>query len=135
MQVVAPIIRLMGRSGYKFVSMDRLTLMEDGAMTATNKLGNSLLSLTMRLLFLLPIKDSQSGMIAIRRDLLDKMQLRFNGYGLSQEIKIEACRYCTKKEWIEVPVSYSKRLGNSKLKWWKHGTQNMIDLFSKRLRR
>jgi len=49
--------------------------MEKGAMSALHKLGNTALSLTMRLLFHIDLKDSQSGMWIFRKKLLDKMIL------------------------------------------------------------
>jgi glycosyltransferase involved in cell wall biosynthesis len=134
MLAIPPIIRLIDRRGYDFVTADRLTCLDDGLMSVTNKLGNQALSLVMRSLYGLPIKDSQTGMHALRRDLVDKMQLRFDGYDGCQEMEIEACYYC-KAKWIEVPIRYYVRVGDSKLKWWKHGTSNMFALFQKRWQR
>jgi glycosyltransferase involved in cell wall biosynthesis len=116
-----------------FISTDRFAYMNNGVMTRTNRLGNSILTGTGRVLFDLPFRDSQSGMWVFSADLLKGMQLRAGGMALSEEIKIEAVWRLNAK-YAEVPIRYSHRRGVSKLRVWRDGANNLLYLFRKRIR-
>ena len=121
----------------QFLMTDRMFLSCNGAMPLKNKIGNKVLSQMMRLLFGIPVYDSQSGMMIFKREILEKLQLKAN-ISLSQEMKIEACYY-EKLRWMEVPIVYRKRIGETKLTGgldgWKAGFGNLVHLFKKRIRR
>ena len=114
-----------------FLTTDRLALLRDGAMSKRNQFGNEILSGVLRLLFRVPLRDSQSGMWLLRRHLLPRLKLRANT-PLSQEVKIEACCYAGCR-WAEIPVHYCPRVGRAKLGGWKVGFLNLLHLFKKRL--
>jgi len=114
-----------------FLTTNRFALMEKDAMSFRNKVGNNILSLTMRFLFRLNIKDSQSGMWCFRKDLLDKLVVKSNT-PFSQELKIEACHFA-KCRWSEVPITYKARSGEAKLGGWKVGFGNLLHLLKKRI--
>src|SRR5688572_1827265 len=61
--------------GVGFLSASRLPTLSPKSMSFKHKVGNRLLSLTMSVLFLRWISDSQSGMWVFRRDALSKMKL------------------------------------------------------------
>jgi len=112
-----------------FITTDRLSHMEEGAMSAKHRLGNWLLSAVTRLLFRVKVHDSQSGMWVFRRSLLDRIELESLGMAMSEEIKIEAFR---KAKAVEVPITYRARIGEVKLNSWRDGMQNLRFLFRKR---
>jgi dolichol-phosphate hexosyltransferase len=115
-----------------FLSGSRLPPLTPDAMSFKHKIGNRILSLTMSLLFLRWISDSQSGMWIFRRDALSKMRLTSDGMAFSEEIKIEAI---LNKDigFREMFINYSQRVGEIKLQPWRDGLSNLAFLIRKRL--
>jgi len=96
--------------------------------------GNFILSAMTILLYMRFIKDSQSGMWVFHREVLDSIHLTSGGMPFSEELKIEVwsnrdirCRE------VNIPFSYSERLGDAKLRMWRDGFRNLIFLFAKRV--
>ena len=115
-----------------FLTTDRFALMRNGGMSFRNKVGNKILSLVVRLIFWINIKDPESGMWIFRRDILGKLRLGSNLWPFSHEIKLEACYY-NKCRWKEVPIQYRARAGTSKLtKAWRVGFTDLIHIIKKR---
>ena len=124
-------LRLFEREQLDFLTGNRFGRLQPGAMSAKHKLGNWVLSTTGRVLFLVDVKDSQSGMWIFKRSILPRLRITSDGMPMSEEIKIEAftkpdlkCR--------EVPIEYRVRVGDVKLSSWKDGYRNMKFLFQKR---
>lgn len=97
--------------------------MEKGSMPFFNKhLGNPILSSILRLFFFTKLNDSQSGMRAIKREALQKLNLKTTGMEFASEMIIKAIKRKLKMK--EIPINYYKREGNSKLNpvndAWKH---------------
>jgi glycosyltransferase involved in cell wall biosynthesis len=97
--------------------------MEPEAMPFKNKyIGNPILSFILRLFFFAKIKDSHTGMRAIRKSSLELLNLKTTGMEFASEMIIKAIKNNLKIK--EVPINYYKRLGQSKLKpfsdAWKH---------------
>ncbi len=65
------------------------------------------------------------------KDALSKMDLRSDGMAFSEEIKIEAIRN-PEIGFKEIPINYSNRAGEKKLRPWKDGWNNLVFLVSKR---
>jgi len=101
------------------VNGNRMTNIERGAMTATNYLGNKILTWVGNMLFNTKVKDSQSGMKAFRKELLDKMILWESGFAICSEILAEAAKLGARI--AEIPVTYKKRVGKTKLNPVKAG--------------
>jgi glycosyltransferase involved in cell wall biosynthesis len=96
-----------------FVIGSRFALMDKGAMSRRNALGNRMLTALVRILYHVPLTDSQSGMRAIRRSALDRLKLQSPDMPFATEMIIEA-----QKEglvMVEVPIRYRKRIGQAKL--------------------
>jgi len=127
------LVKLLRDEGLDFISCDRLSRMEKGAMSSKHKFGNWVLSTTMNLFFRTGFKDSQSGMWVFRREILDKLELVSDGMPMSEEIKIEAKRKGFRVK--EVPVVYRPRKGEVKLRSWADGKKNLKFLFSKKFSR
>jgi glycosyltransferase involved in cell wall biosynthesis len=56
--------------GLDFISVNRFSKMEKGAMSVMHRIGNKVLSLVMRLLYSVDLKDSQSGMWVMKKKTL-----------------------------------------------------------------
>jgi dolichol-phosphate hexosyltransferase len=86
---------------------------EQGSMTWLNSWGNRLISTTISKLYSIKINDTQTGFRAIRRILLQNTS--YHNYDMSyvteQLIKLISKRATI----VEVPISYKRRIGKSKL--------------------
>lgn len=131
---IPKLVKLLVDENLDFVTTNRFPYMDGDAMPFRNKLGNGVLNLATRLLFRLNLKDSQSGMWLLRKDLLGRLVLRSDAMPFSEELKIEALHFA-KCRWREVPIKYRARHGKAKLQPWKHGFQNLLFLVKKRLSR
>lgn len=128
---IPKLIKILENENLDFLTTNRFALLEKGAMSFRNRIGNKVLSISMRLLFGLNIKDSQSGMWVFRRSILGNLKLSSNT-PLSQELKIEACHFA-KCNWKETPIEYRPRTGKAKLGGWKVGLGNLFHLIKKRV--
>lgn len=119
------------KKGYDFVNGNRLKNASNDAMSLMHRIGNLVLNIFTRVLFLVDINDSQSGMWVFRRELVNRIMPTGNGMEFSEEIKIRAAtQFC----YIEVPITYAKRWGEKKLKPWKDGIGNLLFLIKLRIR-
>jgi len=117
-----------------FLNASRFPVRDPKAMSLKHKLGNLVLSLAMSLLYLTWVRDSQSGMWVLRREILPELELTSDGMAFSEEIKIEAIRH-PKVRFAEISIQYSSRLGEIKLNPWRDGFYNLWFLVKKRFRR
>ena len=92
---------------------------EPGALPPHQLFGNWLVSALMRLLYRLPITDL-GPFRAIRGELLTSLDMREMTYGWPTEMMVKAAR-CGARV-IEVPVSYRRRIGRSKISGTVRGT-------------
>lgn len=112
------------RDGHDLVLGNRFSgKIEEGAMPALNRyLGNPALSFILRLFFFTKIKDSHTGMRAIKKEALEKINLRAAGMEFASEMIVKAIKNDLKIK--ELPINYYKRKGLSKLRpfsdAWKH---------------
>jgi len=115
-----------------FVSASRFPVQDPTAMARKNLVGNKILSMVASALFFRWIRDSQSGMWIFYKDALEKMELISDGMAFSEEIKLEAI---TKSEigFREIPIRYSNRAGEKKLRPWRDGWTNLVFLLKKRI--
>src|SRR6267143_5265 len=125
---------LLEREGLDFITCDRLSTLRKEAMSRAHRVGNFVLSLTARIFFSAPIKDSQSGMWIFRRSLLKDVTLVSDGMAFSEEFKIEALR-ARPGRCREIPIDYRVRVGEAVLSRWKDGIANLRFLFAKRFGR
>ncbi|RPI23917.1 MAG: glycosyltransferase family 2 protein [Acidobacteria bacterium] len=120
-------------SGVGFVSASRFPVQNPEAMSLRNLIGNKLLSLAMSVLYLHWIRDSQSGMWIFYKNALARMDLRSDGMAFSEEIKIEAL--CNPEiGFKEIPINFTNRAGEMKLRPWRDGWGNLVFLFTRRVR-
>jgi hypothetical protein len=129
MRIIPAVIKMLEKENLDFINTNRFT--GKGYMQFTRKFGNKILTFFTHLLFGIKIKDSQSGMWIFKKDILNKLNLKSDGFPFSEEFKIEAC--VKKLKIKEIPIKYRKRLGQSKIKDFKDGIMNLIFLFVKRI--
>ena len=118
-----------------FITTDRFAALKHGSMSLKHRFGNLTLAWTLQILYLVDIRDSQSGMWIFKRDALDKIQPleAFNdGMPFSEEIKIEmfTSKHVKAKE---IPSTLFARAGQVKLESFKDGIKNFKFLFKKRV--
>ncbi|MFP3299570.1 MAG: glycosyltransferase family 2 protein [Thermoplasmatales archaeon] len=123
------LVELIGK--YDFINGERLSNSTKEAMPTMHMIGNFILTLLTRILFMVKITDSQSGMWVFKREILEDILPSSGGMEFSEEIKIRAASaYC----YIEIPIQYKRRMGEKKLRPWRDGIRNMIFLFKLRIK-
>ena len=118
-----------------FITTDRFAELKHGSMTLKHRFGNLVLAVTLNVLFITSIQDSQSGMWIFRRAALEKIQPleAFNdGMPFSEELKIEMFTTHGLKT-REIPSTLYAREGQVKLESFKDGIKNLKFLFKKRV--
>lgn len=118
-----------------FLTTDRFAALKHGSMSLKHRFGNLTLAWTLRVLFLVNIRDSQSGMWVFKKGALSKIQPleAFNdGMPFSEEIKIEMFKSKHIKA-KEIPSTLSAREGQVKIESFKDGIKNLRFLFKKRV--
>ena len=119
-----------------FITTDRFAELKHGSMSIKHYFGNWILATALKILFLINIKDSQSGMWVFRKNALEKIQPieRFNdGMPFSEEIKIEMFKAKNVKA-VEIPSALYAREGDVKLQSFSDGWKNLKFLLFKRIR-
>jgi Glycosyltransferases involved in cell wall biogenesis len=129
------LVKILEAERLDFITTNRFALMGKGAMSFQNKVGNTILSLAVRVIFRLKMRDPESGMWVFRSDILNKLKLGSDTWPFSHELKIEAC-YFNKCRWKEVPVLYRARAGQTKLlSGWSVGFTDLFHIIEKRVMR
>lgn len=128
-------IQMLLHQNLDFITTDRFADLKHKSMSLKHRFGNMTLAWTLRILFLVNIRDSQSGMWIFKRSALSKIQPleEFNnGMPFSEEIKIEMFtnKHIKAKE---IPSTLFAREGQVKLESFKDGIKNFRFLFKKRV--
>ncbi|OPY30765.1 MAG: Glycosyltransferase AglJ [Methanocella sp. PtaU1.Bin125] len=100
--------------GNRFARMDR------DAMTLRNRLGNRVITGAINLLFGLRLKDTQTGLRALRARALRGMEFESDGMPFASEMIISARNQGLTV--VEVPASYRVRVGQAKMKAYRDGS-------------
>jgi glycosyltransferase involved in cell wall biosynthesis len=116
---------------WEFLSGCRFPLRDSSAMGLTNRVGNAILTAATALLFLKPIRDSQSGMWLFRRAAFERLKPASRGMAFSEEIKLEALLRGLR--FGEAHIPYGTRIGEVKLRRWRDGFENLWFLVLKRV--
>lgn len=120
------------REGHPVVLGSRLSgSIDDGAMSVLNYIGNRALSWFASVLYGTPISDVCTGMWAFSTAHLKSLDLTAHGFELEADLFAE----CALKgiPIVEIPIPYSKRLGEGKLRA-RVAVQIALALLKKRLR-
>lgn len=111
-----------------FVSGCRFPLANYKSMPLGNRLGNYCISWIIRKFFNINIKDSQSGLVVFKKNILDKLILCNTGFGFCQEIKIRC--WLEGKRCAEVNIPYNLRIGKVKFRKMKDSVKNIHNLLT-----
>ncbi|MCD6448153.1 MAG: glycosyltransferase family 2 protein [Thermoplasmata archaeon] len=118
-------VDLLLKENLDFITTNRFAELKHGAMSFKHFVGNFILSFTLRLLYGIKLKDSQSGMWIIRREALKKikpLEEFHDGMPFSEEIKIEMFKKVKAKE---IPSCLYRRKGVAKIQSWEDGWRNL----------
>ena len=118
-----------------FITTDRFAELGHGSMSAKHYLGNTILATTLKILYIINLRDSQSGMWIFKKSVLDKVQPLEDfddGMPFSEEIKIEMFSNKNIKS-KEIPSALYAREGDVKLESFTDGWKNLKYLFKKRI--
>lgn len=122
--LVRPIIE--GRAD--MVMGSRLENMEKGAMTPFNTIGNKIFNFFLRTFYGKDIKDMLTGYRAISSDCMDKLVIITNEFEIETEMTIEAI--INNLRILEVPITYKRRKGKTKLNPFGDGLAILRTLIS-----
>lgn len=98
---------------------NRFVGLQPGSMGLMNRIGNRLLSWIARKSLGIKVRDTQCGMRALSRELAAKLELRSSGMPFAIEMLSEAVEAESRIE--ELPITYRRRIGESKLSPWQDG--------------
>ena len=119
-----------------FITTDRFAELKHGSMSVKHAFGNMILAYTLKVLFLINLRDSQSGMWIFKKEALKKLpplESFDDGMAFSEEIKIEMFRNKNIKA-KEIPSALYARKGQVKIESFGDGWKNLKFLFKKRVR-
>jgi dolichol-phosphate hexosyltransferase len=122
----------MQKSGCDFVNGCRYPLVDKNAQPTINKISNYFISWLIRFLFGIRLKDSQSGMMAFKKDILNAIKINNTKMGFSQEIKIKAFS-APAIRCGEIHITYLPRIGKPKFRK-SDGINNLLSVLSLRIK-
>jgi glycosyltransferase involved in cell wall biosynthesis len=128
-ELIAECIKQLKEKSLDFLSVNRFSNMQDGAMSFYHIVGNNILSFVMRLLYSVDVKDSQSGMVVMPKSFIQKINLKSDGFCMSEEIKIIGFKFFKA---LELDGRYYRRSGKAKLTTFRDGWRNLKYLFQYR---
>jgi glycosyltransferase involved in cell wall biosynthesis len=110
--------------GAEMVIGDRMDNIQPGAMPWLHRyVGNPILTGLLNLFFGTGISDAHCGMRALRRDVLQRLDLRTSGMEFASEMVIRASKEGLKI--AEFPIEYHPRGGESKLSSFRDGWRHL----------
>ncbi len=110
--------------GAEMVIGDRMDNIQPGAMPWLHRyVGNPILTGLLNLFFRTGVKDAHCGMRALRRDVLERLDLRTTGMEFASEMVIRASK--EKLRIAEFPIEYHPRGGESKLSSFRDGWRHL----------
>lgn len=111
-------------AGAEMAIGDRMDNIQPGAMPWLHRyVGNPLLTGLLNFLFSTGINDAHCGMRAVRRDVLERLDLRTTGMEFASEMVIRASKENLRI--AEFPIEYHPRGGESKLSSFRDGWRHL----------
>jgi glycosyltransferase involved in cell wall biosynthesis len=112
------------QEGAQMAIGDRMDNIQPGAMPWLHRyVGNPLLTGLLNLFFRTGVNDAHCGMRAVRRDVLEQLDLRTTGMEFASEMVIRASK--EKLRIAEFPIEYHPRGGDSKLSSFRDGWRHL----------
>jgi glycosyltransferase involved in cell wall biosynthesis len=110
--------------GAEMVIGDRMDNIKPGAMPWLHRyVGNPLLTGLLNLFFRTGVTDAHCGMRAMRRDVLERLDLRTTGMEFASEMVIRAAKENLRIS--QIPIEYHPRGGESKLSSFRDGWRHL----------
>src|ERR1700677_1037278 len=110
--------------GAQLVMGNRMGNIQPGAMPWLHRyIGNPILTGLLNLFFRTGVRDAHCGMRAVRRDVLERLDLRTTGMEFASEMVIRASK--EKLKIAEFPIEYHPRGGESKLSSFSDGWRHL----------
>jgi glycosyltransferase involved in cell wall biosynthesis len=110
--------------GAELVMGDRMDNIQPGAMPWLHRyIGNPILTGLLNFFFRTGVKDAHCGMRALRRDVLQRLDLRTTGMEFASEMVIRASKENLRI--AEFPIEYHPRGGESKLSSFRDGWRHL----------
>jgi len=119
-----------------FITTDRFAELKHGSMSVKHYFGNSILAYTLKILYFVNLRDSQSGMWIFKKSALDKikpLEEFDDGMPFSEEIKIEMFKTKNVKA-KEIASALYARVGDIKLESFSDGWRNLKFLIFNRVK-
>ena len=116
------------KKGFDFMVCSRFPLFNKDSMNIVRRFGNWFLTAAMAVLFKKGCTDSTSGMMCMRRSLLEKLSLKNGGFPFANEVKIRAIML-PGINFGEMHIDYHPREGKSKLSPLRHGFEILMYYF------
>ena len=119
------------QQGYNFVIGSRFKgNIKKGSMPFLHRyMGNPILTFIFNARFKTGFSDTHSGFRGLTRESFNKMNLNCRGMEFASEMLAEAVRLRLKIK--EMPISYSKRTGKSKLSSFRDGLRHLMFILQK----
>jgi glycosyltransferase involved in cell wall biosynthesis len=100
------------RGGADMAIGNRLYNIDKDAMPAFIQAGNKIITIVADALYGMRLKDSQTGIRAIRKSAFDSIEFRERHFGIETEMDVKFHK--KKFKVVEIPTKYYKRVGESK---------------------
>ena len=110
------------------VAGNRLENFEKGAFTKLNLLGNKILNMFFRIFYGVELYDILTGYRALRREVYKSFELEKTGFEIEAEMTVETIANGFRI--MEVPITYRKRRGRTKLSPLRDGVKIALTLYS-----
>jgi len=115
------------KKGADHVIGNRLLNFEKGAFTRLNLIGNKILNFIFRITYGVELYDVLSGYRALKKSVYKNIELKKTGFEIETELTVESLSKGFKV--IEVPITYKKRVGKTKLRPIRDGMKIMLSIY------
>lgn len=115
------------RKGADHVIGNRFADYERGSFTLLNLFGNRILNILFSAGYGLPLNDILSGYRAFRTEKIRELNLKQSGFEIEAEMTIESLRNGLRV--LEVPISYRRRKGKTKLNPVRDGVKIGLTIY------
>lgn len=130
---IKDIVSYMEKSRADFVSCSRFPLDNPQAISRTRQMGVKVLNIQISLLYGYRVHDILSGMWALRRECIDKLNASNGEWNFSPEIKLAALAH-PEIHFSEFHIPHALRVfGQSKQNIWITGTNHLLYIVKRRI--
>jgi len=110
------------------VTGNRFANFEKGAFTKLNLIGNKILNFAFRILYGVELHDILTGYRALKKEVYKSVKIEKRGFEVEAELTVESLAKGFKI--FEIPITYKKRVGKTKLSPLKDGLRIGLTIYS-----